>query len=230
VWACGVRAGGAHRGTGQDDAPAARVPDADRAWRRRYGDLVELLVLGDGLAAGLGARKPRQTLGGRLARSLADRVERTVWLTTAARPGASGRDLGTQLDRLPPSCGPDVAVVVVGAEDASRGRRLAGSPDALAATLGRLRAEGCEVVVGSCPGSASGPGADGARWLARAQERVALAGGARVVSLTDLDGVPTGGPAGLGAEPRVTRPWPGRCCRPCTPRCAPTTPRCGRGR
>ena len=44
---------------------------ADRTWKKKYGDRIDLLVLGDSIAAGLGADKPRQTLGARLARKLA---------------------------------------------------------------------------------------------------------------------------------------------------------------
>ncbi len=34
------------------------APDADKVWKKRYGDPVELLVLGDSIAAGLGADAP----------------------------------------------------------------------------------------------------------------------------------------------------------------------------
>ena len=44
--------------------------DADRVWRRSYdGDPVELLMVGDSIAAGLGAEPRKDTLGGRLAKS-----------------------------------------------------------------------------------------------------------------------------------------------------------------
>src|SRR5689334_8678514 len=47
---------------------------ADRTWKKKYGDRIDLLVLGDSIAAGLGADEPRQTLGARLARTLAKRT------------------------------------------------------------------------------------------------------------------------------------------------------------
>ncbi|HWU22869.1 MAG TPA: SGNH/GDSL hydrolase family protein, partial [Nocardioides sp.] len=47
------------------------APSADRVYKKRYGDRIELLVLGDSIAAGLGAELPRHTLGARLARKTA---------------------------------------------------------------------------------------------------------------------------------------------------------------
>ena len=46
--------------------------DADRVWRRALdGEPLELLLLGDSIAAGLGAEHRKETLGGRLAKSAA---------------------------------------------------------------------------------------------------------------------------------------------------------------
>ncbi len=50
--------------------------DADRVWRKSYGDPVDLLLLGDSIAAGLGAERRKDTLGGRLARGLAKQTHR----------------------------------------------------------------------------------------------------------------------------------------------------------
>ncbi|MCW2813854.1 MAG: lipolytic enzyme family, partial [Nocardioides sp.] len=51
---------------------------ADRTWKKKYGDRVDLLLLGDSIAAGLGAETARRTLGARLARSLARSTHRAV--------------------------------------------------------------------------------------------------------------------------------------------------------
>ena len=46
--------------------------DADRVWRRGYdAPPIELLIVGDSIAAGLGAEHRKETLGGRLAKGLA---------------------------------------------------------------------------------------------------------------------------------------------------------------
>ena len=64
------------------------APDADRTWKKRYGAPIDLLLVGDSIAAGLGADRPKETLGGRLARALAKATGRAVRLRTVARVGA----------------------------------------------------------------------------------------------------------------------------------------------
>lgn len=126
--------------------------DADRLWRRKLdGEPVELLLLGDSLAAGLGAQTRKQTLGGRISKGLAARIQRPVRLTTAAVVGSESPDLGSQLDGLPSDYAPQVAVIVVGGNDVTH--RIPNSVSALhlAESIRRLRAGGAEVVVGTCP-------------------------------------------------------------------------------
>jgi hypothetical protein len=36
-----------------------QAPDADKVYRKRYGDRIELLLVGDSIAAGLGADLPK---------------------------------------------------------------------------------------------------------------------------------------------------------------------------
>src|SRR5687768_279264 len=49
--------------------------DADRVWARRFaGEPIELVVLGDSIAAGLGAERRKDTLGARIAKGLARRT------------------------------------------------------------------------------------------------------------------------------------------------------------
>ena len=57
---------------------------ADKVYRKRNGSPLDLLLLGDSIAAGLGADRPKRTLGAQLAKRLADRSERAVRLRTAA--------------------------------------------------------------------------------------------------------------------------------------------------
>ena len=126
--------------------------DADRGWRRRLdGVPLELLLLGDSLAAGLGAERRKDTLGGRLARSVARRLRRPVRLRTAAIVGAESSDLAAQLDALPLGYRPEVAVIVVGGNDVTHWIPAAGSVRHLGAAIARLRGRGAEVVVGTCP-------------------------------------------------------------------------------
>ncbi len=97
--------------------PHGAPPDADRTYKKGYGDRLDLVLLGDSIAAGLGADHPSDTLGARLAKGLAKQSGRAVRLRTAARVGAETSMLAEQLESLPPSYRPDVAVVVVGGND-----------------------------------------------------------------------------------------------------------------
>ncbi|WP_244930031.1 SGNH/GDSL hydrolase family protein [Nocardioides sp. W7] len=171
--------------------------DADRTWRKRYGDPVDLLLVGDSIAAGLGAERPKETLGGRLARQLAKRTQRSVRLRTVAVVGAETSAIAGQLDRLPASYAADVAVIVVGGNDVTHRVPVADSVRDLEAAIARLRARGTAVVVGTCPDlGALRPvpqplralGSRASRQLATAQRAGALRAGAHVVSLAHVVG------------------------------------------
>lgn len=173
------------------------APDADGVYKKKYGDPVELLLLGDSIAAGLGADLPQETLGGRLAGRLAKAARRTVRLTTAARVGSESSMLGAQLDGLDPAYRPHVAVIVVGGNDVTHRVPLGESVRHLEDTVARLRERGCTVVVGTCPDlGALRPvpqplralGSRASRQLARAQEAAAVRSGAHAVSLADVVG------------------------------------------
>lgn len=126
--------------------------DADRVWRRALdGEPVQLLVLGDSVAAGLGAERRKETLGGRLAKGMARRMGRPVRLRTAAVVGAESPDLAAQLAGLPDGYAPHVAVIVVGGNDVTHRLPVAVSAQHLRDTIVRLRRQGTEVVVGTCP-------------------------------------------------------------------------------
>lgn len=170
---------------------------ADRVWKRRYGDPLDLLVLGDSVAAGLGATRRKDTLGGRLAKGVAARTHRAVRLHTAARVGAESSMLAAQLDALPAGYHADVAVIVVGGNDVTHRVPVAEAAANLAEAVRRLVAAGTEVVVGTCPDlGALRPvpqplralGSRASRQLAGAQAEAALAAGARVVSLARVVG------------------------------------------
>lgn len=170
---------------------------ADRTYKRKYGDPIDLLVLGDSIAAGLGAETARQTLGAQLARRLAKRTHRAVRLHTAAIVGAETSMLRAQLAGLPTGYRPHVAVVVVGGNDVTHRVRVADSVSHLVEAVSALQTRGCEVVVGTCPdlsALASVPqplrtlGGRSSRRLAEAQRAVVTELGARAVSLADVVG------------------------------------------
>jgi lysophospholipase L1-like esterase len=167
--------------------------DADRIWGGRYqADPIEFLILGDSVAAGLGAERRKETLGARLSKGVARRTHRPVRLRTAAVVGAESSMLAAQLDGLPSDYRPDVAVVIVGGNDVIHRVPLATSVRQLEGAIMRLRERGAAVVVGTCPDlGALRPvpqplralGARLSRQLAAAQAQASIRKGARAVSL-----------------------------------------------
>ncbi|MCM0619843.1 SGNH/GDSL hydrolase family protein [Nocardioides bruguierae] len=171
--------------------------DADRVWKAGYGDPLDLLLLGDSIAAGLGADVRKETLGARLSKGLAKQLHRAVRLRTAAVVGSESSALASQLDALPPDYRPQLAVIVVGGNDVTHRVPVADSAAHLEDAVTRLRALGAGVVVGTCPDlGALRPvpqplrtlGSRASRQLAAAQERAALHAGAHAVSLAHVVG------------------------------------------
>lgn len=171
--------------------------DADRTWKKRYGDRVELVVLGDSIGAGLGADRPQDTLGARLARGLAKETRRSVRLRTVAVVGSESSALADQLAALPRGYRPDVAVIVVGGNDVTHRVPVAESVRHLTDAIAGLRSRGAEVVVGTCPDLGAldqvpqplrALGSRVSRQLAEAQQVAATGAGARAVSLRHVVG------------------------------------------
>ena len=170
---------------------------SDRTWKKTHGDRIELLLLGDSIAAGLGADSPRQTPGARIARKLAKRTQRAVRLHTAAVVGAESSDLSRQVAGLPASYRPDVAVIVVGGNDVTHRVPVGESVRHLVATVEALQQRGASVVVGTCPDLGAltavpqplrALGSRASRQLAAAQARAVRPIGAHVVSLSQTVG------------------------------------------
>lgn len=168
--------------------------DADRVWRRKKhpGDPVELLLLGDSIAAGLGAGHRRDTLGARLAKGIARDAGRPVRLRTSAVVGSETSALTAQLAALPADYRADVAVIVVGGNDVTHRVPAARAAEQLEEIVGVLRGRGIPVVVGTCPDLGTlraipqplrTLAARSSRQLAAAQARAAHRAGARVVGL-----------------------------------------------
>jgi len=180
-------------------------PTMGLALRTSMGKLsaptLRLVLLGDSAAIGVGVEWLSETVGGQLARLLAegtaDTGERHVLLSSVGVAGSRSSDLGTQVARALLGDRPDVAVVLIGAHDATSLR----SPDEAAELLGqavrRLRESGVRVVVGTCPDlgalRAIAPplrqvaGMLGRR-MAKAQARAVEAAGGAVVDLAGETG------------------------------------------
>ncbi len=113
-------------------------------------------------------------------------------LSTVAVSGARCSDLATQVARAQLGARPDVAVILVGTNDATHLVRPGEAAAALAAAVRRLRDAGTAVVVGTCPDlgalrAIAPPLRQVIGWygrrMARAQAAAAEAAGAAVVDL-----------------------------------------------
>lgn len=170
---------------------------SDRLYKKKYGEPIELVMLGDSIAAGLGAETPTQTLGAQLAKRIAKRTRRSVNLHTAAVVGSESSMLGAQLTTLPTGYSADVAVIVVGGNDVTHRVRTSVSLEHLEHAIRQLQGRGTQVVVGSCPDLSALTAVPqplrtivgvASRQLAAAQRELAVDLGARAVSLSDVVG------------------------------------------
>ena len=106
-------------------------------------------VLGDSMAAGIGVRDAADTLAAQLARGLSAAAQRPVRLTNVAVVGSRSAGLRAQMDALPQM--PDLALVLVGANDVTRHLRTREAVRHLELAVHRLQLHGARVVVGTCP-------------------------------------------------------------------------------
>lgn len=111
-----------------------------------------LMFFGDSLAAGYGCRRADEVPAVVVARALVDWLGTRIRLSTKAIVGATSRGLAGQVDAMfvagPP---PDVAVIVIGANDITALNGITASARRLGAAVHRLRAAGTTVVVATCP-------------------------------------------------------------------------------
>jgi lysophospholipase L1-like esterase len=126
-------------------------PDAT-GWygRGRPGPAIKIALLGDSSAAGYGCERVEETPGALLASGVAEQADRRVYLREFAVVGAESRDLAAQVDRTLP-IEPDVAVILIGANDVTHRVRPATSVRHLSEAVRRLREAGVAVLVGTCP-------------------------------------------------------------------------------
>lgn len=159
---------------------------------------LRLTLLGDASALGVGVESPRDTLGSQLAALLALEDSEPgspglrVELSSVAVAGSRSADLPTQVSRALIGTRPDVAVILIGAGDATDLRRPAETAAELHTAVRRLRHAGVSVVVGTCPdlGACRAFAAPlrqllgwHSRRIARAQAAAAQTAGAQVVDL-----------------------------------------------
>jgi lysophospholipase L1-like esterase len=174
-----------------------RVPDAT-GWygRGRPGPAIKIALLGDSSAAGYGVARIEQTPGAWLGSGVAERADRRVHLREFAVVGAQSSHLGRQVDQALPM-DPDVAVILIGANDVTHTVLPSESVRHLSEAVRRLKEEGVAVVVGTCPdlGTVSPlppPLRQVARaWsrrLAAAQTIAVVEAGGRTVSLGSILG------------------------------------------
>ncbi|MGH3662847.1 MAG: SGNH/GDSL hydrolase family protein [Micromonosporaceae bacterium] len=126
---------------GDDKAPATRM-----------------VLLGDSHAAGVGVFSVDDTVGGHLAELLSTDRSR-IELSSVAVSGARSDHLDTQVSRALLGERPDVAVILIGLNDATSLVDPAYAARHLGQAVQRLTQAGVTVVVGTCPDLGA------ARWL-----------------------------------------------------------------
>jgi lysophospholipase L1-like esterase len=159
---------------------------------------IRIAMLGDSTAAGYGVHVDRETPAAQLAVGISAAARRPVHVTNVAKVGAESHELGEQLDRLELiRYRPERAVIMIGANDVTGRTRPAEPVRHLEQAVRRLRANGAEVVVGTCPDLGTiRPVPQPLRWYARrlsrqmaaAQTVAVVRAGGRTVSLGDLLG------------------------------------------
>jgi lysophospholipase L1-like esterase len=160
--------------------PAQQVPPrADGLFGERFAvpgqRPLRFAMLGDSTAAGYGVERPEQTPGALLAEALVAHTGRPVLLSSQARVGAQSDRLAEQVDALladGPDEAPQLAAIVIGANDVTHRAPAHEAAAQLGEAVARLRAAGCEVVVGTCPDLGTiRPVQPPLRWLARRWSR-----------------------------------------------------------
>jgi lysophospholipase L1-like esterase len=178
--------------------PFDGAPEDTGVYGAAPGDSIEIVIIGDSTAKGMGADNANQTFGAIVSTAVAALAGRPVQLTNVSVVGATSPDLDGQLDEaLKQVPHPDVTIIVVGANDVTSRLSRTDAVAHLADAVRRLRDAGSEVVVGTCPDlGAVKPVPQPLRQLARQWSRRLAAAqtvavvelGGRTVSLGDLLG------------------------------------------
>ena len=178
--------------------PFEGAPDDNGQYGSGLGYPVQLLMLGDSSAAGMGADTAQQTVGAIIANGVSALSGRPVQLTNVAVIGAESSGLDNQLaEVLEEVDNLDVALILIGANDVTHRIDKSLAVRHLEQAVRALRATDCEVIVGTCPDLGTiEPVAQPLRLLARrwsrdlaaAQTVAVVEAGGRTVSLGDLLG------------------------------------------
>ncbi len=128
---------------------ADTAPAIGGTFGRAFAPPLRLAVLGDSTGAGVGVSRVEDSVAGRAAQVIAD-TGRFVTLDGLAVSGSRARDLAPQVSRalVHP---PDVALVLIGANDATHLTGLSDVERDVRDAVRRLRDAGVAVVVGTCP-------------------------------------------------------------------------------
>jgi lysophospholipase L1-like esterase len=132
------------------NADGVYLPDGAGPVTGEHADVLLFTVLGDSLAAGLGAETACRLPGVVLARGLATQSRRPVRLTTHAASCSRTTDLVAQVD-LALIDPPELALMIIGGNDVTSRRRVGTAAEILGRQVRRLMREGTTVVVGTCP-------------------------------------------------------------------------------
>ncbi len=121
-------------------------------WQRGVSADVHLMIFGDSTATGYGCVSAEEVPGVLIARGLAEQTGKRIRLSTKAIVGATSKGVSGQVDAMfvagPP---PDVAVMMIGANDVTALNGISQSARRLGRTVRKLGSRGAAVVVGTCP-------------------------------------------------------------------------------
>ncbi|MFT4042083.1 MAG: SGNH/GDSL hydrolase family protein [Gordonia sp. (in: high G+C Gram-positive bacteria)] len=143
-----------HRTDNAPNGDGIYLPSGDgplRAGRAATADL-HLSVFGDSTAAGLGVDDADDTPGVKLARRLAAQTGHSIRYRNKAIVGATSKGLAGQIDAMIVAGErPDIAVILIGANDVTARNGIRNSAARLGRAVRRLREIDAQVVVGTCP-------------------------------------------------------------------------------
>lgn len=121
-------------------------------WQRGLPFDLHVMIFGDSTATGYGCISAEEVPGVLIARGLAEQTGKRVRLSTKSIVGATSKGVCGQVDAMfVAGTPPDVAVIMVGANDVTALNGVSQSAQRLALSVRKLRARGALVVVGTCP-------------------------------------------------------------------------------
>ncbi|MDQ3715245.1 MAG: SGNH/GDSL hydrolase family protein [Actinomycetota bacterium] len=133
-------------------SPILGPPTGDGVYGSSPGIPINVTLLGDSSAVGLGVDSTNETPGVLVVSALSDLTSRPVHFTRLAWIGAQSCDLDAQvrmaLEETPDL---DLALIMIGANDVTSRTRPSASVRFLSEAVTKLRRTGCEVVVATCP-------------------------------------------------------------------------------